>query len=121
MSGETVLHIAVERAHLEIVHLLIKAGCKLDVAFLNAKFALLNATYYGNTELVKCLLKVGCDVNSVNKAGETALHGAAEGDHLEIVHLLIKVGCKVDVAFLNAKFTLLNAIYYGNTELVKCI
>ena len=120
--GETALHKAVERGHLEIVHLLIKAGCKVDVAFLNDKCTLINAAFHGNTELVECLIqKIGCNVNVVNKVGETALHKAVEGGHLEIVHLLLKAGCKVDAAFLNCNCTLLNAAFHGNTELVECL
>ena len=120
-TGETALHAAVEGGYLEIIHLLIKAGCNVDVAFLNDKCTLLNAVFHGNTELVKCLLKVGCNVNVVNQVGETALHRAVEEGYLEIILLLFKAGCKVDVAFLNDKCTLLNAAFRGNTELVKCL
>ena len=119
--GETAIHAAVEGGHLEIVHLLIKAGCKVDVASLNDKCTLLNAAFHGNTELVECLLKVGCKKDVGDKVGETTLHAAVERGHLEIVHLLIKAGCNVDVVNKAGETALHKAVEGGHLEIVHLL
>ena len=110
-----------ERGHLEIVHLLIKAGCKVDAVIGYGRTALMIASIYNKIEIVKILISAGCNVNVEDKAGETALHGAVERGHLEVVHLLIKAGCKVDTVNGYGKTALILASIYNKIEIVKVL
>ena len=120
-AGETALHKAVEGGHLEIVHLLIKASCNVDIVNINGMTALMMASIYNQIEIVKLLISAGCNVNIVNKVGETALHIAVERTHLEILHLLIKAGCKVDVVNKVGETALHKAVEGGHLEIVDLL
>ena len=120
-TGFTALHRAVERGHLEIVHLLIKAGCKVDAVNGEGRTALMIASNNNKVKIIEVLISVGCIVNVVDNAGETALHKAVKGGHLEIVHLLIKAGCNVNVANKVGETALHRAVERGHLEIVHLL
>ena len=63
-----------QSGHLNIVEMLIKAGCDINETDKNKWTPLMNACYWANQEACLALLKAGADPNIKNIDGRTALH-----------------------------------------------
>ena len=118
----TALHLAVGRANLEIVQLLLER--EADVNHLNHwRTALQLAVFKGHPEIVKLLLAKGADVNITNKFGRTAVQIAANYGFADIVKTLVIAGSDVESIDLlgrtaDHKVRVKKAIKAGKKELI---
>ncbi|KAF7354198.1 Serine/threonine-protein phosphatase 6 regulatory ankyrin repeat subunit C-like protein [Mycena venus] len=95
-NGRTLLHLASEEGHLEVVQLLIEHNASIDQATEDGKTPLLLASEQGHLNIVQLLIEHNTSVNQADQDGRTALHLASKGGHLNIVQLLIKHNASVD-------------------------
>ena len=105
-SGNTPLHHAAMRQHLDVVQLLIDAGADIDaknVHFYNGRGCtpLHYACAGGELDIVKMLVNAGADVSVAdNNPGNTCLTLAAQKGHTETVRYLVGLN-KVNVNYRN--------------------
>jgi hypothetical protein len=85
--GETPLHIAVSKQHLNIAECLIKGGMKVDLIDMEDNTALHVAAQKGLCPLIRLLLKSGAVTNPQNKRGLTACDEARLAGFDEAVEL----------------------------------
>lgn len=103
MTGDTILHGGVHGNHPEMVDILIKAGCALDVQNKAGEHPLLTAVvYHAEYKIIQSLVSADSNLNLKDKtSSNTALHNAILHYYTEAAHLLIDAGS--DVNTLNAK------------------
>ncbi len=95
-SGETALHIVVDRRDVPWVGFLIRKGANVNSRDKNGITPLLLATKNRNTDIAEILLRVGADVNMANNSGETPLIMAVHLRDLPMVRLLLKKNADPD-------------------------
>uniref|UniRef100_A0A3B3HVG0 Ankyrin repeat domain 6b n=1 Tax=Oryzias latipes TaxID=8090 RepID=A0A3B3HVG0_ORYLA len=93
--GRSPLHLAAHKGHLEVVHILLKAGCDLDIEDDGEQTALHRAAVVGNTDVIGALIQEGCALDRQDKDGNTALHEVAWHGFSQSVKLLVKAGANV--------------------------
>ena len=120
-TGYTALHIAVERGLLEIVNLLIKAGCYVNVVNKVGETALHIAVEEGHLEIVDLLIKKGCEVDVDFLNGKCTLVNAASHGNTELVKCLLKVGCNVNVINNAGETALYMAVEGGHLEIIHLL
>lgn len=122
-QGRTILHIASNEGHLELVKFFLKKG--MDVNLKEKSYSLTPlhlAARQGRIEVVKYLLKNGAELYAREKDNETAFTYAVSGKSLETVKYLVSKGAKINDM---KSFKKVPPIYYavnsadGNPETVK--
>uniref|UniRef100_H3CP72 Ankyrin repeat domain 6b n=1 Tax=Tetraodon nigroviridis TaxID=99883 RepID=H3CP72_TETNG len=93
--GRSPLHLAAHKGHLEVVHILLKAGCDLDIQDDGDQTAVHRAAMVGNAAVIRALLREGCALERQDKDGNTALHEASWHGFSRSVQLLVKAGANV--------------------------
>ncbi|MBN3276739.1 ANKR6 protein, partial [Polyodon spathula] len=93
--GRTPLHLAAYKGHIEVVYILLKAGCDLDFQDDSEQTALHRAAVVGNTDVISALLQEGCALDREDKDGNTALHEVSWHGFSQSVKLLIKAGANI--------------------------
>uniref|UniRef100_A0A8C5QJT9 Ankyrin repeat domain 6 n=1 Tax=Leptobrachium leishanense TaxID=445787 RepID=A0A8C5QJT9_9ANUR len=93
--GRTPLHLAANKGHLNVVQILLKAGCELDLQDDGQQTALHRAAVVGHSEVLAALIQEGCALDRQDKDGNTALHEAAWHGFSQSVKLLVKAGANV--------------------------
>ncbi|XP_036405940.1 ankyrin repeat domain-containing protein 6b [Megalops cyprinoides] len=93
--GRTPLHLASYKGHLEVVRILLKAGCDLDIQDDGDQTALHRAAVVGNSDVISALIQEGCAQDRQDKDGNTALHEVAWHGFSQSVKLLVKAGANV--------------------------
>ncbi|XP_075124293.1 ankyrin repeat domain-containing protein 6 isoform X2 [Leptodactylus fuscus] len=93
--GRTPLHLAANKGHLNVVQILLKAGCDLDVQDDGQQTALHRAAVVGHSDILAILIQEGCALDRQDKDGNTALHEAAWHGFSQSVKLLVKAGANV--------------------------
>ena len=91
--GETPLHTASKRNHIDAAKALINAGAKVNQGNQEGNTPLLIASELGYIEIVKLLIGAEeVDVNQHNQYRNTPLSEASHHNHIEIIKLLIANG-----------------------------
>uniref|UniRef100_UPI00398E5B8B ankyrin repeat domain-containing protein 6b n=1 Tax=Pristiophorus japonicus TaxID=55135 RepID=UPI00398E5B8B len=93
--GRTALHLAAYKGHIDVVRVLLKASCDLDIQDDSDQTALHRAAVVGNTEVISALILEGCSLDRQDKDGNTALHEACWHGFSQSVKLLVKAGANV--------------------------
>lgn len=93
---KTMLMLAAEEGHIEIVRLLLDKGTKINVRDKGGATALTYAAYENKSGVVKLLLERGADPNLPGSHGRTALFFAACKGYVDIVKDLIAKGANVN-------------------------
>eukprot|EP01090_Pellita_catalonica_P009801 TRINITY_DN2096_c0_g1_i1.p1 TRINITY_DN2096_c0_g1~~TRINITY_DN2096_c0_g1_i1.p1 ORF type:complete len:374 (+),score=59.89 TRINITY_DN2096_c0_g1_i1:128-1249(+) len=95
-DGQTPLHWAIDKGHMDVVSLLIQKGASLDNRDKFLHSALHRAAALGQTEVVEMLLNKNADPNLQNNNGWSALHVSCYYFHSDIVELLLSK-CKDNI------------------------
>ncbi|XP_031437715.1 ankyrin repeat domain-containing protein 6b isoform X2 [Clupea harengus] len=93
--GRTPLHLAAYKGHIEVVRILLKAGCDLDIEDDGNQTALQRAAVVGNSDVISALIQEGCSLDRQDKDGNAALHEVAWHGFSQSVKLLVKAGANV--------------------------
>uniref|UniRef100_A0A8C4DYL9 Ankyrin repeat domain 6b n=1 Tax=Dicentrarchus labrax TaxID=13489 RepID=A0A8C4DYL9_DICLA len=93
--GRSPLHLAAYKGHIEVVHILLKAGCDLDIQDDGEQTALQRAAVVGNCDIISALIQEGCALDRQDKDGNTALHEVSWHGFSQSVKLLVKAGANV--------------------------
>lgn len=118
-SDLTPLMIAIQNSNLQIVNLLIQAGCDTNnpcpYSPIGAETTpLMVAAYlagqYGVTDIVDALIKAGCNLNLTNSNGSTALMIAVRRPAVIVTKTLIDAGCNLNLQDKEGNTALMMAI-----------
>ncbi|KAF7650769.1 hypothetical protein LDENG_00120920 [Lucifuga dentata] len=93
--GRSPLHLAAYKGHAEVVRILLKAGCDLDIQDDGEQTALHRAVAVGNSDVVAALIQEGCSLDRQDKDGNTALHEVSWHGFSQSLKLLVKAGANV--------------------------
>ncbi|XP_056150191.1 ankyrin repeat domain-containing protein 6b [Lampris incognitus] len=93
--GRSPLHLAAYKGHIEVVRILLKAGCDLDIQDDGEQTALHRAAVVGNSDVIAALIQEGCALDRQDKDGTTALHEVSWHGFSQSVKLLVKAGANV--------------------------
>ena len=122
---ETPLHQAAYCGHVEIVSVLLDAGCPIDLQDLYGKNALHYAARGGSVEVIDFLVKRGLDVNgrAIDAYGLTPLHLACGDGKLEAVHELLRLGAKASMTVVAGDYgtPLHQAAAKGHCEIMSVL
>ena len=107
-NGNTCLHFAAEKGHVEVVSKLLGLGAKENPDYVNATkhsgtTPLMITCYNGHMNVATYLVEHGANVHQTDKYGDTCLHYAAERGHVEVVSQLLAVGAKENPDYVNAR------------------
>uniref|UniRef100_A0A8C7DQM0 Ankyrin repeat domain 6b n=1 Tax=Oncorhynchus kisutch TaxID=8019 RepID=A0A8C7DQM0_ONCKI len=93
--GRSPLHLASYKGHTEVVRILLKADCDLDIQDDGEQTALHRAAVVGNSDVISALIQEGCALDRQDKDGNTALHEVSWHGFSQSVKLLVKAGANV--------------------------
>uniref|UniRef100_A0A7N8YP33 Ankyrin repeat domain 6b n=1 Tax=Mastacembelus armatus TaxID=205130 RepID=A0A7N8YP33_9TELE len=93
--GRSPMHLAAYKGHIEVVRILLKAGCNLDIQDDGEQTALHRAAMVGNSDVMSALIGEGCALDRQDKDGNTALHEVCWHGYSQCVKLLVKAGANI--------------------------
>ena len=94
-AGYTMLHLAAQGNHFNLVAYLLSKGAGPDGATSSQCTPLHRASFSGSFDSVRLLVQAGANVNAIDTSfgdGRTPLHKAAEQKHMDIYSLLLNAG-----------------------------
>lgn len=97
-DGDTPLHFAAERGHLDAVRLLLSFGCDVNAIGDLKRTAIHWASLNGFCEVVDFLILNGGDCKILDEVGQSAVHLAASAGHVPVLRRLGQEGCDVNGA-----------------------
>lgn len=119
--GRTVLYLASQLGHLEIVELLLKAKAKIDTPDEEGRTPLMEAAWKGHLPIVKVLIQHGANIEAVRHSGWTPLITAAYYGKSAIVEYLVEAKAKLDVADTRGRTALMCAAKESDEESLRCL
>jgi len=121
-DGETALHRAASRGHLNAVALLLDHGAKVDATDGEDVTPLILASYRGQTDVVKLLLERGAAVNAREKRnGLSSLSHAVGRGEKELVSVLLAHGADPLLKDADGRTALERAEANGASEIVALL
>ncbi|KAK8126836.1 uncharacterized protein PG998_002595 [Apiospora kogelbergensis] len=120
-SGESSLHLASARGHLEVVKLLVEKHADVKALDNGGWTPLHKASRNGRLEVAKLLIEEGANIDTVTKDGQTPLYNACVHGSLKVVKLLIEKGANLQVANKLGWTPLHTTFMYGHLEVVKLL
>lgn len=118
-NGKTLLHLATEYGHADIVQYLLENGMNPDTTDRIGDTALQIAAYNGYSDITEQLINAGANVNTGNNYGITPLLNAIFNQQYDIARLLVRNGANVQAKSINGSPPLHVAAKNGNLEFVK--
>lgn len=97
-SGETGLHITVERRDETWTRFLLQEGANPNIADNRGRTPLIAATEIGFIEGVEALVENGARTDIANETGETPLISAVHARNIELIEVLVRAGADPDRA-----------------------
>lgn len=85
-GGETALHIASARGHVDAVSLLLKHKAGVDIRDPEGYTPLHAASLHGHIKVAKVLIECGADASNFSSDGLIPLHLAANREMLELLY-----------------------------------
>ncbi|XP_047244618.1 ankyrin repeat domain-containing protein 6b isoform X3 [Girardinichthys multiradiatus] len=119
--GRSPLHLAAYKGHLEVVRILLKAGCDLDIQDDGEQTALHRAAVVGNTDIISALIQEGCALERQDKDGNTALHEVSWHGFSHCLKVLVKAGANVHAKNKAGNTALHLACQNGHTQSAKVL
>ncbi|GBN38940.1 Death-associated protein kinase dapk-1 [Araneus ventricosus] len=120
-DGETALHLAAMRGHLDVVRCLIDASANPDIADKHGCTALHWALRRHHSAIAIMLLQYGCNIDTVDHVGEAPIHIVSREGLLSMAQTLCAFGCKVEIPNKLGQYPLHLAARSGHMELVRCL
>ena len=122
-DGDTCLHFAAERGHVEIASKLLGLGAKGKHDYVNGsnnfgRTPLMKTCYNGHMNIATYLIEHGANIHLQDNDGCTCLHYAAEKGHVEIASKLLDLGAKEKQSYKRLT-PLLVASNHCKTEMVE--
>jgi len=111
-------HIACEKGDIEMVKLLIEAGCNLETTDCEEMTPLFYALASENIELVEFLISKGVNLEHGDCQIRTPFYWACSTCSLQVVKYLYSKGCKVNTLSKMNRSPLSKAAYTGRIEIV---
>ena len=107
-NGNTCLHCAAQKGHVEVVSKLLAVGAKENQDYVNARnnsgtTSLMTTCLNGHVNVATYLVQHGANIHLQDKNGHTCLHCAAQKGHVEVVSKLLAVGAKENQDYVNAR------------------
>lgn len=118
-AGETAMHMAARRGHVEILRLLVEGGASTEPE--SGRRPIHLAAQGGHAVAVELLLDRGASRDLVSRDGYAALHLAAENGHLDVVVMLISQGDDVNRATNEGWSSLHLASRRGHSTVVRVL
>ncbi|XP_060739946.1 ankyrin repeat domain-containing protein 6b [Tachysurus vachellii] len=119
--GRTPLHLAAYKNHVEVVRILLRAGCDLDIQDDGDQTALHRAAVVGNGDIITALVQEGCALDRQDKDGNTALHEVAWHGFSQSVKLLVKAGAHIQAKNKAGNTALHLACQNGHAQSTKVL
>jgi ankyrin repeat protein len=120
-NGASLLHVAAQYGHSEVVKLLLAAGANVNSRRQDQATPLYIAAFHGYSPVVELLLTAGANVNSRRQDQATPLHAAAQHGHSEVVVKLLAAGATVDAKHQSQATPLYVAAQFGHPQVVKLL
>ena len=120
-TSRHVLNHALERGHLNIIHMLLSKGVVIMSEDGQDMTPLIGAIVRGHHTEVEALILSGENVNNKNNEGYTALHYACQYGHLRIVKTLIFNGANIEAKNYFGTTPLMKAAQHGQHLVVKVL
>ena len=98
VNGDTALHLAASRGHIEVARALLQAGANARKSNNNGQTPLHLATMKGHLEIVRALLEAGAgaDVRKSDESGMHPIYSACVRKDLEMFRALVEAGGDVN-------------------------
>ncbi|CAL4058633.1 unnamed protein product, partial [Meganyctiphanes norvegica] len=119
--GRSALHYSTEQGHAYIVHMLIKAGIRVDTPDAEHMTALHLAAQRGLAEVSTLLLESGARVNNKMNDKSSPLHIAASRGYTDIVEMLLDRGAKIDSLDSSDRTPLILAVSRSHHKVVQLL
>ncbi len=97
-SGETGLHITIDRRDLTWTKFLLQEGANPNIADNRGRTPLIAAAQIGFVEGVQALVEAGARLDVGNETGETPLIAAVHARNIELIEVLVSAGADPDRA-----------------------
>ena len=118
-NGKTLLHLATEYGHADIVRYLLAQRMNPDAKDRIGDTPLQIAAYNGYAEIAEQLLQAGANVNTANNYGITPLLNAIFNQQYDVARFLVQNGANVNAKSVGGSPPLHAAAKNGNLEFVK--
>ncbi|XP_013888238.1 ankyrin repeat domain-containing protein 6b [Austrofundulus limnaeus] len=119
--GRSPLHLAAYKGHTEVVRILLRAGCSLDLQDDGGQTALHRAAVVGHNNIINALIQEGCALDRQDKEGNTALHEVSWHGYNQCVQLLVKARANIHAKNKAGNTALHLACQNGHTQSVKVL
>lgn len=119
--GNTALHWAVSADQIDLLHMLLKMGARVNVVNEEDQSPLMRACRMGRDECVDALLDAGAQAGGSDRDGGTALMKAARSGHLRIIEKLLECGAQHAVFDRHKMSALHHAARHGHAEAIRVL
>lgn len=119
LLGNTPLHEAIEKGHLEIAEILLKEGsADVNMIGFNGETPLMAAVSRGQLDALKLLDRYGADVNVCDADGDSPIYRALERGWCEISDFLLDCRCDVNKRSANETTCFFAAAHCDKNDVV---
>jgi len=118
VSGDTLLHFAIKSRYLEMVKLLVKYGCSVNMENYTGKFPIIYAIQKNQPDILEYLLQNGADPNAITSQ-YSGLHIAAYHNLFKIVELLLKYDADISYTDENGETAFTYAIEKNHNRIIQ--
>ena len=119
--GETVLHLAVTRAPVAVVEMLLTAKASVECPTQHAETPLLLSAKRNRLDVLKLLLRCGAHVNAEDRARGTALFYASQLGFTQVVEALCQAGANLEFRGSGGRTALYCAATNGKADVVRIL